>query len=39
LVLEYCDIQLTYELLLGVYGSQALDPHVNRHRLKEGLFA
>lgn len=39
LILEYCEIQLTYDLMLGVYGSQALDPHVNRHRLKEGLFA
>ena len=39
LILEYCNIQLTYDLLVNVYDSQALDPHVNRHRLKEGLFA
>jgi IS4 transposase len=38
LILEYCGIKISYELLMTVYDSQALDPHVNRHRLKEGLY-
>jgi IS4 transposase len=39
LILEYCGIKISYELIITVYDSQALDPHVNRHRLKEALYA
>lgn len=34
-ILAYCGIQRTFETVLSVYDSQALDPHVNRHRLME----
>jgi len=35
LVLAYCGIQRTFETVMGVYNSQALDPHVNRHYLMD----
>jgi Transposase DDE domain. len=35
LVLAYCGIQRTFETVMEVYNSQALDPHVNRHRLMD----
>jgi len=35
LVLAYYGIQRTFETVMGVYDSQALDPHVNRHRLMD----
>ncbi len=38
-VLEYCGYTDSIELMVEVYGSQALDPHVNRHRFREGLWS
>jgi len=35
LILRYCGIQRTFETVMGVYDSQALDPHVNRKRLMD----
>lgn len=32
LVLQYCGIELSLDTIIDVYSSQALDPHVNRHR-------
>ena len=38
-VLEYCGHTDSIELMLEVYSSQALDPHVNRHRFREGFWS
>jgi len=35
LVLAYCGFKNSIELIMEVYQSQALDPHVNRHRFRE----
>ncbi|NOR48630.1 MAG: IS4 family transposase [Methanosarcinaceae archaeon] len=32
LVLQYCGIEFSLDTIIDVYSSQALDPHVNRHR-------
>jgi len=39
IILRYCGIERTFETVMGVYESQALDPHVNRHRLREEWWA
>ncbi len=38
-ILHYCGIERTFETIMGVYQSQALDPHVNRHRFREEWWA
>lgn len=38
-ILHYIGIQRTFGTVASVYNSQALDPHVNRHRLTEGWWA
>ncbi len=38
-ILHYIGIQRTFDTVARVYNSQALDPHVNRHRLTEGWWA
>jgi len=38
-VLNSCGIDRTFELIANVYTSQALDPHVNRHRLHDQWWA
>jgi putative transposase len=38
-ILNYLGIQRTFETIASVYDSQALDPHVNRHRLTEEWWA
>jgi len=38
-ILQYCGIQRTFETVINVYNSQALDPHVNRHRFREEWWA
>jgi hypothetical protein len=35
LILRYCGVEKTIETVMGVYESQALDPHVNRYRFRE----
>ncbi|MDP2845121.1 MAG: IS4 family transposase, partial [Candidatus Methanoperedens sp.] len=35
LILRYCGVERTFETVMNVYQSQALDPHVNRHRFRE----
>ena len=30
-----CGIEITFETIMSVYESQALDPHVNRERFRE----
>jgi IS4 transposase len=37
-VLNRCGIQRTFETIMSVYQSQALDPHVNRERFREEWF-
>jgi len=37
-VLKDCGIERTFETVMGVYDSQALDPHVNRERFREEWF-
>ncbi len=39
LILRYCGIERTFETVMGVYESQALDPHVNRYRFREEWWA
>jgi putative transposase len=39
LILRYCGVEKTIEIIMGVYDSQALDPHVNRHRFREEWWA
>ncbi len=38
-VLKYIDIKLDMMTTFSVFNSQALDPHVNRKRFREGLWA
>lgn len=38
-VLKYIDIELDNMTVYNLYHSQALDPHVNRKRFREGLWA
>lgn len=38
-VLKYIDIELDMMTTFSVFNSQALDPHVNRKRFREGLWA
>jgi len=35
LILRYCGIERTFETVMNVYSSQALDPHVNRYRFRD----
>ncbi len=35
LILRYCGVERTFETVMNVYQSQALDPHVNRERFRE----
>jgi IS4 transposase len=37
-ILQRCGIQRTFETIMSVYESQALDPHVNRERFREEWF-
>ena len=37
-VLHRCGIQRTFETIMSVYESQALDPHVNRERFRGEWF-
>jgi putative transposase len=34
-ILHDCGIERTFETLMSVYDSQALDPHVNRERFRD----
>lgn len=34
-ILRYCGIKRTFETVMEIYQSHALDPHVNRYRFKE----
>ena len=38
-ILRYCGIERTFETVMVVYESQALDPHVNRYRFREEWWA
>ncbi|VVB96814.1 Uncharacterised protein [uncultured archaeon] len=35
LILRYCGVEKTIEIVMEVYESQALDPHVNRYRFRD----
>ena len=35
LILRYCGVERTFETVMNVYQSQALDPHVNRERFRD----
>ncbi len=37
-ILHRCGIERTFETIMSVYESQALDPHVNRERFREEWF-
>src|SRR5665648_575721 len=37
-ILQICGIERTFETIMSVYVSQALDPHVNRKRFREEWF-
>ena len=39
LILRYCGIERSFETVMDVYSSQALDPHVNRYRFREEWWA
>ncbi len=39
LILRYCGVGRTFETVMNVYQSQALDPHVNRERFREEWWA
>ncbi len=39
LILRFCGIERTFETVMEVYLSQALDPHVNRYRFREQWWA
>src|SRR5659263_645265 len=34
LILRYCGVERTFETVMNVYSSQAVDPHVNRERFR-----
>jgi IS4 transposase len=38
-ILEYLGIEQDFSTVLNVYSSEALDPHVNRERFREGLWS
>ena len=37
-ILQDCGIERTFETVMSVYESQALDPHVNRERFRDEWF-
>ncbi len=37
-ILKDCGIERTFEIVMSVYNSQALDPHVNRERFRDEWF-
>jgi IS4 transposase len=37
-ILKDCGIEITFEIVMSVYNSQALDPHVNRERFRHEWF-
>ncbi len=37
-ILKDCGIERTFEIVMSVYDSQALDPHVNRERFRDEWF-
>lgn len=37
-ILQRCGIERTFETIMSVYESQALDPHVNRERFRQEWF-
>jgi hypothetical protein len=37
--LKYCGIEMSLEMFMEVYSSQALDPHVNRQRFRDEWWA
>jgi putative transposase len=39
LILRYCGIERTFQTVMNVYQSHALDPHVNRYRFREEWWA
>jgi len=39
LILRYCGVERNFETVMGVYESQALDPHVNRYRFRKEWWA
>lgn len=39
LILRYCGVERSFETVMNVYQSQALDPHVNRERFREEWWA
>ena len=39
LILRYCGIERTFQTVMDVYQSHALDPHVNRYRFREEWWA
>jgi len=38
-ILDYCGFKNSEELVILVFTSQALDPHVNRRRFREGFWS
>ena len=34
LILRYCGIEISLEMIIDVYSSHALDPHVDRYRFR-----
>jgi IS4 transposase len=38
-ILKYCGIEMSLEMFMEVYSSQALDPHVNRQRFRDEWWA
>lgn len=39
LILRFCGVERTFDTVMNVYESQALDPHVNRYRFREEWWA
>ena len=38
-IMEYLGLEQDFFTVLNVYSSEALDPHVNRERFREGLWS
>ena len=38
IILKNCGMNLTFETLMSIYKSQALDPHVNRNRFRDQIY-
>lgn len=38
-IMEYLGLEQDFSTVLNVYSSEALDPHVNRERFREGLWS